>query len=339
MASIYVSRSLWEYKFRKLSYWFSACISYIQLYIGIRLERIFHPVVGILLAEHLGDIVAAEPIIDELRLKHPKARIVWIVRDIYKDLLAHHPHIDQVIVENSVLCSMWLTTNHPFNDFYNLHMNELRFDPYFKRALFNAQAETVGLNKGNYYSRGNLLKGFYELCGLTYKQSKQPHLYLGEVATMHLPSNYWVIHRKSNGIDREWKDESWIRLIEKAIETYDVHVIEVGVSEGLKITHANFISLVGKTSISVMAKVIAGADFFLGIDSGPAHIANAFEITGLLLLGEYKNFKNHMPYSGAYEQGRATIYHYPNGSSAEIPEDLVWQQLSKIKPIPEKQLA
>jgi heptosyltransferase-3 len=88
-----------------------------------------------------------------------------------------------------------------------------------------------------------------------------------------------------------------------------------------------------------MAKIISGADFFLGIDSGPTHIANAFEIPGLILLGDFKNFKNHMPYSGAYELGRATVYHYPNGTSVEIPLETVWQTLTKIIPIPDKQLA
>jgi heptosyltransferase-3 len=88
-----------------------------------------------------------------------------------------------------------------------------------------------------------------------------------------------------------------------------------------------------------MANIISGALFFIGIDSGPAHIANAFEIPGLILLGEFKNFKNHMPYSGAYEHGRASIYHYPNGSSAEIPLDIVWQQLINTIPIPSTQLA
>lgn len=339
MASIYVSRSLWEYKFRKLNYWFSACLSYVQLYLVIRLERIFHPVVGVLLAEHLGDIVAAEPIVDELRNKHPKARIIWIVKDIYRDLLENHPHIDRVITEESLLSSIWLAEKNPFTHFYNLHMNDLRFDPFFKRSLFNPQAEVIGLNKSNYYTRGNLLRGIYDLCSIPYEESKQPYLYLGEVKTTKLPTDYWVIHRKSNGTDREWQDEYWLKLIEQAIETYDVHVIEVGVSEGLSINHSKFISLVGKTNVSEMAKIIAGANFFLGIDSGPAHIANAFEIPGLILLGDYKNFKNHMPYSGAYEKGRATIFHYPNGSSAEIPFEIVWQTLTNMKPMPEKQLA
>ena len=93
-----MSRSLWEYKFRKLSYWFSACISYIQLYVSMRITSISKPVVGILLAEHLGDIVAAEPIIAALRNKHPKARIVWIVKDLYQGLLENHPQIDQAAV-------------------------------------------------------------------------------------------------------------------------------------------------------------------------------------------------------------------------------------------------
>lgn len=339
MASIYASRSLWEYKFRKLSYWFSACVSYAQLYVSIRLARISKPVVGILLAEHLGDIVAAEPIIDALRTKHPNARIVWIVKDLYKGLLENHPHIDQVLIENSILASTWLSKLSPFSYFYNLHMNELRFDPYFNRVLFNAKAEKIGLNKYNYYQRGNLLKGIFDLCDIPYLDSKQPKLYLDNSKKFDVPSKYWVIHRKSNGADREWQDQHWISFINQALETYSISIVEVGASEGLTLTNPKFISMVGKTSVVDMAHIISGAQFFIGIDSGPAHIANAFEIPGLLLLGEYKNFKNHMPYSGSYEQGRAMIYHNPDGSSAEIPLETVWHQLSKLIPISETQLA
>jgi heptosyltransferase-3 len=339
MASIYLSKSLWEYKFRKLSYWFSACISYAQLHLSVRLARISQPVVGILLAEHLGDIVAAEPIIAALRIKHPKARIVWIAKGLYQGLLEKHPHIDQVIIENSILASSWICQHSPFTHFYNLHMNELRFDPYFKFSLFNKQAEKIGLTKHNYYERGNLLKGIFDLCDIPYRESLQPKLYLGKEKSWDLPAKYWVIHRKSNGADREWQDKHWIALIDQVIATYDISIVEVGASDGLAIKHPKFISMVGKTSVVEMANIISEAQFFIGIDSGPAHIANAYEIPGLLLLGTYKNFKNHMPFSGSYEQGRAMIYHNPAGSSAGIPFETVWQQLSNLKPIPATQLA
>ncbi len=339
MASIYVSRSLWEYKFRKLNYWFSACISFAQLYVRVRLARIAQPVVGILLAEHLGDIVAAEPIVKALRIKHPNARLVWMVKDMYKSLLENHPLLDQVVTENSILASIWLTRRSPFTHFYNLHMNDLRMDPFFKRVLYNAQAEKIDLTKHNYYQRGNLLKGIYDLCDIPYLDSKQPKLYLGNTKKFDLPAKYWVMHRKSNGADREWQDQHWVSFVHQVLETYHISIVEVGASEGLSMNHPKFISMVGKTSVIDMASIISAAEFFIGIDSGPAHIANAFEIPGLILLGEYKNFKNHMPYSGSYEQGRAMIYHNPDGSSAEIPLETVWHQLSNIKPIPETQLA
>ena len=339
MASIYLSRSLWAYKFRKLNYLLSACIAYARLYIRIRMQRLQQPVIGLLLVEHLGDIVAAEPIIGELRLKNPKAKIVWIVRDAFQSLLQNHPDIDEVIVEQSILCSIMLTNNSPFTQLHNLHLSGLRFDPYFKRELFNEKAEQMGLNLHTYYHRGNLLKGVYDLCEIPYSESKQPHLYLESDELIQLPESYWVIHRKSNGADREWTDPNWEALILKLLEYYDIHVVEIGVSDGLAIQHDRFISCVGKTSLVSMAKIIQGAAFFMGIDSGPTHIANAFEIPGLILLGNYKDFKNHMPYSGAYENGRAKIFHYPNGLSTDIPLETVWQLLTQLKPIPETQLA
>jgi len=331
--------SVWQYKWRKITYWFSAYISYVLLYVAIRFQRLKQPVVGILLAEHLGDIVAAEPIIAALRQKHPNAKMIWIVRDMFKCLLNNHPQIDRIVVENSILSSIFLTQNSPFTHFYNLHLNELRFDPYFKRELVNQKAIELGLNIRNYYNRGNLLKNSYDLCDIPYLESKQPQLYVKTVAPINLPKHYWVIHRKSNGADREWHDGNWSALIRKTIEVYGIKIVEIGVSDGLDLDHKNFISLVGKTSIPEMVKTIAAAEFYLGIDSGPAHIANAFNIPGLILLGDFKNFKNHMPYSGAYEINRGTVYHYPHGSSSKIPLETVWQILINIKPISKPELA
>ncbi len=339
MASIYVSRSLWAYKFRKLSYWLSACMAFARLYFRFRMQRWQQPVIGILLTEHLGDIVAAEPIIHELKQKHPRAKIVWIVRASFQCLLENHPLLDEVITEPSILVSIWLSKRSPFTHFYNLHLSQLRFDPYFHTELHNAKADQIGLTIATYYHRGNLLKGIYDLCNIPYQESKQPHLHLGQESKIQLPDKYWVIHRKSNGEDREWKDAHWKTLVQRIMEHYDMTIVEIGVSDGMQMSNPRFISYVGKTSLSSMAHIIAGAEFFLGIDSGPTHIANAFEIPGLILLGNYKDFKNYMPYSGAYENGLAKIYHHPDGLSTEIPLETVWNMLTELKPIPEQQLA
>jgi len=89
-------------------------------------------------------------------------------------------------------------------------------------------------------------------------------LYLGkDETTLQLPKNYWVIHRKSNGTDREWVDGNWQSLIQKILDQYDTTIIEIGVSDGLAIQHPKFLSFVGKTSLTNMAKIIQGADFLL----------------------------------------------------------------------------
>jgi heptosyltransferase-3 len=62
-----------------------------------------------------------------------------------------------------------------------------------------------------------------------------------------------------------------------------------------------------------MAEVIRRAALFVGIDSGPAHVANAVGTPGVILLGAYRDFGRYMPYSGAYQTGaNATLVHEPS---------------------------
>jgi heptosyltransferase-3 len=42
---------------------------------------------------------------------------------------------------------------------------------------------------------------------------------------------------------------------------------------------------------------------FIGIDSGPGHLANAVGARGVILLYDYKGFGDYMPYSGRYQNG------------------------------------
>ena len=63
-----------------------ASISYAGICIRILALRILHPkktYIGVLLAQHLGDIVAAEPIIGGLHEKYKEAEIFWIIRRLY----------------------------------------------------------------------------------------------------------------------------------------------------------------------------------------------------------------------------------------------------------------
>ncbi len=332
------NRSVWQYKWRKLAHVLAAQIAYVRLFTKIRNQKRQHPndtFVGILLAEHLGDIVAAEPIIDALTHKFPNAKITWIIKPAFRALLENHPKIEWLIDEPSVLFSMYVTKNHPFDVFYNLHMNELRSDAFFPgRFLENPKALELGLTKANYLHHFNLLEVVSQLADLG-KLSGYPHIYLEKGAKKTpVTKPYWVIHRKSNAQMRDWQDSLWCQLLDQIIAENDVHVIEIGVIEPLSYQSPKFQSLVGKTSLSETLQIIRDAEFFIGVESGPAHIANAFRIPALILCGRFVNFDRYNVYSGAYQQdGIAQIVFNSKGTASELTFEDVYAQL------PQKNLA
>ena len=69
--------------------------------------------------------------------------------------------------------------------------------------------------------------------------------------------------------------------------------------------------MTGKKDLNEMAGIIKNCFLFIGIDSGFAHIANAYEKNAVILIGEFAGFKNYMPYSGKFqnEKENTIIYH------------------------------
>ena len=331
-------RSVWQFKWRKLAHVLAAQIAYVRLFAEIRMQKSQdpkHTFVGILLAEHLGDIVAAEPILQALTEKFPEAKITWIIKPAFRALLENHPQIDRLIDEESVLFSMYLTQKHPFDVFYNLHMNDLRSDAFFPgRFLANPKATSLGLTKANYLHQNNLLEVVSQLADLG-KLGGYPTIYLDNEEQNNILSHpYWVIHRKSNAQMRDWQDAYWCQLIDQIIAENEVEVIEIGVIEPLAYQSPKFRSLVGKTSLNETLHIIRGAEYFIGVESGPAHIANAFRIPALILCGRFVNFDHYNVYSGAYQNdGIAQIVSNPNGTASELTFDDVYAQL------PQKNLA
>ncbi len=48
------------------------------------------------------------------------------------------------------------------------------------------------------------------------------------------------------------------------------------------------------------AEVLRRATLFIGIDSGPSHLANAVKTPGIILMGRLLHWDSYMPYTGFY---------------------------------------
>jgi len=121
-----------------------------------------------------------------------------------------------------------------------------------------------------------------------------------------LPQRFVVVHCKSNETSRDWSVERWRDLVGWMTGALELDVVEIGTAPhviGQDGQRAR--SLCGQLSIMETAEVIRRARLFIGIDSGPAHLANAVGTPGVVLLGQYQSFK---AYTVSAQPGASTAW-------------------------------
>ncbi len=295
-------------------------------------------VIGIGLIEHLGDIIACEPIPRFLRERYPNARIVWVTRKEYSEILEANPYIDNVEIVVCLTDWIRLLRHNTFQIVVDLHVNG-RICQDCRLAL-EKQHGNPNITGFNYFNYGSLLTAFSLGANLP-PINESPKLFIPEevslsVNKLTLPEKFIVIHRKSNivnGNSKDWDDKKWRTLLERFIHDYkDIYVIEVG-SEDHKIDFMDiphFVNMCGKLSILESAEVIRRAILFVGVDSGPAHMANAVKTKGVILLGHLPSFSNYMPFSGYYASDGATIVRSTFGPAHNITTHQVTMAVREI---------
>ena len=276
--------------------------NYIKILNIIKKEKkLNRKVIAISLTRRIGDIIACEPISRNIRKNNPNAFIVWFTEKQYAPLLAYNPDIDLVF---AVLCvSEWAL--------YSKHANfDMICDFHFqgKECCFLSLNKNNGnkyINHNNYYDYGNLLKVFSLVSGFE-PIDNQPRFYNDEkyiniVNKLNLPSYFITVHNESGSNQRNWTIEKWNRLVNHIIKRYKVFVVEIGLRSELSIIdNKMYLNLSNKLSILSTAEVIKRSSIFIGLDSGPSHIANAVGTKGIILMGDYYHFTNYQPFSGGY---------------------------------------
>ena len=323
---------IWKYRYGKYTNILISSLRWLKTIIAVKVQKISNPktqYIGVLLAEHFGDIVACEPLSEEIKKHYPHSKVYWIVRKPYRELLDFNPHIDIVVEENSVLYSILLTKFNTFDIFFNCHLSGLRRYNYLQRTLQNPLAVSKNILTNNYFNYGNILDVFAQVSGLPTVE-KAPKIYIPEkvelsVNQLNLPKKFIVVHCHSNYSPKDWQVYHWEKLVSEFLIEFNYHIIEIGLKSTLNIYHSQYHNYCGKLSLLQTAEVIKRADYFIGIDSGPAHFANAVGTYGILLFGKLGDFEDYMPYSGNYQdKSNATFIVKKGQPCSELGYDEVW---------------
>ena len=261
------------------------------------------PLVVIGLAERMGDIAACQPVAREARRQSPRGIILWALRPRYADLLASCGELDGLLRVHCV--TEWVVWSRLglAGRAIDLHVHGKHCEVCRVPVRKSPPADAIDLH--NYYDHGALLHAFAGSAGLSLGD-EQPELVISLTAAarvdrLGLPEAFVCVHTMSEEATRNWPPERRAALINHITEELGLSVIEIGAVSRLGLAgRPGFTELCGRTDLIETAEVLRRASLFIGIDSGPAHLANAVRTPGVILLGSYRAFESYMPYTGCY---------------------------------------
>ncbi|MGD0104949.1 MAG: glycosyltransferase family 9 protein [Rhodopila sp.] len=291
--------------------------------VRLRVRGLSRPgTIAIGLVEHLGDIVAAEPVSRFARLRHPDAKIVWFARAPYASVPAGFAEVDAVVSVTCLTEWLLLRASGIGDPAWDLHINQ-RYCPRCQIPVLKT-GSAAAIDPETYYRAGNLLAVECLSAGIPVL-TEGPILPVDEAASsevdrLDLPAHFVAIHCASNESSRDWPRARWVELVAHILDDPGVSVLEIGTLAVVLTRDANRRrNLCGTLSIQQTAEVIRRAALFIGIDSGPAHIANAVGAPGVILLANYKAFADYMPYSGRYQNGEGADIVRTSGPMDALP--------------------
>lgn len=166
--------------------------------------------------------------------------------------------------------------------------------------------------------RQNYLKSYFDLCGVTDYRLSRPTLYPKiTLETRIFPQKYAVVHlinrptqsRNIHGV--KWGE------VQKHLDALGYLVVQIGDYQSFNIG-----TPIHTRTIEFLKWIIAGCDLFIGVDSGPSHIAVAYDKPSVLLFASTNPDYVHVDHAGIeFVQGnceKAYCWHSKEGSTNGI---------------------
>jgi ADP-heptose:LPS heptosyltransferase len=217
----------------------------------------------------LGDVLWIEPIIRQLVTFNRKV----IVHTKYNQLFENYPYKNVIFKQN---LSFWEKVLVQFGRV-----------SFLKKWLINLD------NSYEKRPKQPLLHSYQVASGLPIKD-EYPKLYLSDTEkalfnSLKKSGNYAVLHVENRALKnfRKVYGINWSQIVE-LLNEQGTQVFTIG-SDNPNIIGTTYI----KTSIREMIALIYQAELFLGVDSGPSHIAASLKIPSILFFGAVNpNFRH-----------------------------------------------
>ncbi|MDP3266133.1 MAG: lipopolysaccharide heptosyltransferase II [Sulfuricurvum sp.] len=265
----------------------------------------------IILPNWLGDAVMATPAIEALCTVYPKAKLTLVGSHVSIEALKHHPQCTRNYVdETKKKGNRFLNTYH-FAKELGAHDMAISFRNQLHSSLLLYWSKTpITAGRSNWHSKLFLThtikpshpSHLVEQYGDIAQSLSQKPLPIGKLK-LHLPIHQY--HRPTLGINpgatygsaKRWYPEKFAEVARAFSKTHDIIIFggpgEVEMANDIEKRLEGVVlqNMAGKTSIQELCSMIGGLSIFVTNDSGPMHVAGAYQVPTVAIFGPTRHLE------------------------------------------------
>jgi len=271
-----------------------------------------HYKILIILPNWLGDAIMATPAIELLAKEYPNARFTFVGSYVSIEALKHHPLCEKAVVDETKKASSRLIATYKLaKELGRFHLALTFRNQFHSSLLLRFTGTVVSLAKKSWHSmfllshtptisnKQHLVKQYAELAMIDVdnKEYEIPALKLYIEAKKFSKPTLGINAGATYGSAKRWYPERFAEVGAEFHGRYDIIIfggpneVEMAaeIEENLiKKGVNNYTNLAGKTNIEELCSFIAGCSVFLTNDSGPMHVAAAYQVPTVSIFGPTK---------------------------------------------------
>jgi len=266
----------------------------------------------VILPNWLGDAVMATPAIELLSLHYPHAKFTFVGSYVSIEALKHHPLCEKAIVDETKKASSRLLATYKLARELGEFSMAITFRNQLHSSLLLRFTNTVlCLAKSSWHSRLllshtpkieagiHLVEQYSKLAMINTDDfdGESPNLKLYIKPKEYEKPTLGINAGATYGSAKRWYPERFAQVAAAFNEKYNIIIFggpnEIEMSKEieenlLRLGVKNYTNLAGKTTIEELCSNIAGCSLFITNDSGPMHVAAAYQIPTIAIFGPTK---------------------------------------------------
>ena len=266
----------------------------------------------IILPNWLGDALMATPAIEALATNYPSARFTFVGSFASIEALKYHPRCEEAIIDETKKASNRLVATYKLaKKLGSFHLAVSFRDQIHATLLLRFTNTVVCCARRSWHSlfllshtkkistNQHLVEQYTELASLNFEQKQQSisplKLYI-EPKTFAKPT-LGINAGATYGSAKRWYPERFAEVAAAFSDRFDILIFggpsEVAMAADIQnrleeLDVKNFTNLAGKTTIKELCENIGACSLFITNDSGPMHVAAAYQVPTVAVFGPTK---------------------------------------------------